>query len=261
MTTLRKKSPRAPSLALDDAIEKALLVYNNEHRHAAPQDAVAQHVGYKSANNGSALSTLASLKYYGLIERVKDGMLAVTQEVEAYKFAPKDEMRRSLIVKWLTTPPLFADLLDQYAGKLPSEATLKYDLIKRGFNPAGADACVSVFTRSVEYAKYYDLHAKSEDSGTETAAAASRLEDAQDEVVEKPSEPMEWSRSLSNAVLHTAAQLPGVTQTLPESDRIPVRLKGGRRAWLEIPVPFYEADKQLLMAQIELLITNDGDEA
>ena len=44
-------------------------------------------------------------------------------------------------------------------------------------------------------------------------------------------------------------------------DRIPVRLNGGRRAWLEIPTPFYLADKKRLNAQIELLLTEDEEAA
>lgn len=40
-------------------------------------------------------------------------------------------------------------------------------------------------------------------------------------------------------------------------DRIPVRLQGGRRAWLWIPTVFYESDKQRLKAQIDLLLTED----
>lgn len=47
-----------------------------------------------------------------------------------------------------------------------------------------------------------------------------------------------------------------------ELDRIPVRLTGGRRAWLVIPTPFYSADKSRLKAQIDLLLTaeEEGDE-
>jgi hypothetical protein len=36
-----------------------------------------------------------------------------------------------------------------------------------------------------------------------------------------------------------------------------VRLDQSRRAWLEIPTPFYEADKKRLKAQIDLLLTDD----
>lgn len=42
-------------------------------------------------------------------------------------------------------------------------------------------------------------------------------------------------------------------------DRIPVRLTAGRKAWLEIPTPFYAADKARLKAQIDLLLAEDDE--
>lgn len=45
-----------------------------------------------------------------------------------------------------------------------------------------------------------------------------------------------------------------------EGDQIPVRLPGGRRAWLIIPTPFFDADKARLKAQIDLLLTQDEED-
>jgi hypothetical protein len=44
------------------------------------------------------------------------------------------------------------------------------------------------------------------------------------------------------------------------ADKIPVRLSKGRRAWIEIPSPFYEADKIRLKKQIDLLLSDDEGE-
>jgi hypothetical protein len=44
-------------------------------------------------------------------------------------------------------------------------------------------------------------------------------------------------------------------------DLIPVRLPQGRRAFLQIPTPFYESDKLRLINQINLLLTDDGEVA
>jgi hypothetical protein len=38
-----------------------------------------------------------------------------------------------------------------------------------------------------------------------------------------------------------------------------VLLPGGRKAWLIVPTPFYEADKARLKAQIDLLLAEDRD--
>jgi hypothetical protein len=42
-------------------------------------------------------------------------------------------------------------------------------------------------------------------------------------------------------------------------DRIPIRLRGGRRAWLEIPTPFYAADKERIKLQVDLLLTEEDE--
>ena len=56
-----------------------------------------------------------------------------------------------------------------------------------------------------------------------------------------------------------AKEYPSHAEVDSDRDRIPVRLDSKRRAWLEIPAPFYEKDKMRLKAQIDLLITDDDD--
>lgn len=247
---IRKKSPRAPSIALDDAIEKANKIYGMERCHAAPVDGVVQHIGYKSASNGAALSVLASLKYYGLLERIKDGMVAVSKDVEAYQFAPSESIKRALTIKWLKSPPVFAELLEKYTETLPSDATLKFELIQKGFSPDSAQVCLQVFQRSVEFAHYFEqsqppLVAFQANGNPEIG------EDDSDLVVD-------------SAVVTPIAAAPTssiVKAALSDDvDRIPVRLAGKRRAWIEIPMPFYEADKERLKKQIDLLLTNDEED-
>lgn len=240
----RKKSPRAPSLALDDAIERALKIYDKERRHAAPTDVVAQDLGYKSANNGAALSAIASLRYYGLLERPQEGQLAVSKDVEVYQFAPSREMRKELEARWLKNPQLFSDLLEKYVDDLPSDATLKFELVERGFNPATADAVISVFRRSVDFVDYFASALPESDSNAPQLVAA---DDGGAGPVVAPAPDELRSDASAMAVSASGA------------DRIPVRLPGGRRAWLEIPTPFYSADKDRLKAQIDLLLAEDED--
>lgn len=247
-TVLRKKSPRAPSIALDDAIDKVGKIYDKDRCHVAPLNGVAQHIGYKSATNGAALSALASLKYYGLLDRPKEGMAAVSKEYEAFRFAPNDTIKRELITKWLKAPPIFAELLDKYTEGLPSDTTLKYDLIQKGFAPAAADVCLQVFRKSVDFARYFEL--------VEQSAAEKEEEESELLIAE------EGISSAGHAQVATPMAVPlqpPPVATSENVDRIPVRLSGGRRAWIEIPAPFYEADKERLKKQIDLLITDDEE--
>lgn len=247
----RKKSPRAPSIALDEALDRVLKAYDKDRLHPAPTDVVAQHIGYKGANSGAALQALASLRYYGLLDRPREGVLAVTKEVEAYKFAPNDEMRYSLLQGFLRRPPLFAELLDKYGSKLPSDANLKFDLIQRGFIPVTANALVGVLRRSVEYVG---------SSPTIDPAVLSGDSLAEDEVPAEVEGQSAYARSSMPVALAHDESVGNPDRPASQThDQIPVRLPGGRRAWLTIPTPFYDSDKQRLKAQIDLLLTEDDE--
>jgi len=230
---VRKKSPRAPSIPLSEAIEAAIKIYEKEHRHSAPTEAVAQHLGYKGANNGAALRLIAAVRYYGLLERPADGQLAVAKEVESYQFAPSEEIRRGLLRQWLKTPPIFGELLEKYPNALPSDQTLRYDLIQKGFLPDAVDSVVAALRNSVEFSHFYDSDSK-----------------------EFGQAPPSTSRPPSETPADVADGRPQVASNM---DRIPVRLPGGRRAFLEIPSPFYEADKERIKKQVDLLLTQEDE--
>jgi hypothetical protein len=245
---LRKKSPRAPSLPLDESVERALKIYDKERRHAAPTDVIAQNLGYKSANNGSALSTIAALRSFGLLEKAQEGKLAVAKDVEAYRFAPTDELRSQLRIKWLKTPNIFSELLEKYEEGLPSDASLRFDLIQRGFTPASAESTLTVLKKSVEFARFF----------AESSSDARKAESLETEA-EADIQPAATSVDVQSRPVESV--LPAAPPVAPDGfDRIPVRLTGGRRAWLEIPTPFFEADKKRLIAQIELILTEDDAE-
>jgi hypothetical protein len=242
---IRKKSPRAPSIPLEEALEKALRVYEKEKRYPAPTEVVAQDMGYKSANNGAALSALASLRYFGLLEKPEDGKLAVSKDVENYQYAPDPKIKSELLLKWLRAPAIFADLLDRYPEGLPSDANLRFDLMNRGFSPAAGDSAVSVFRRSAEFAGYTpsSLQKNESNQGEQLTGEAIMLENG--------------TASVAPHILGVSKPTPPSEFSVDDSDKIPVRLSEGRKAWLVIPTPFYEADKLRLKAQIDLLLTED----
>ncbi len=240
----RKKSPRAPSIPLDEALDKALKIYEKERLHPAPMDVVSQHMGYKDANNGRALGALASLRYYGLVERQNTGLLKVTKDVENYKFAPTEDMRCAYLRQYLASPPLFAELLDRYPAGLPSDDNLRYELIQRDFLPSTAGSLVSIFRRSTEFAQVFSRRPIDEPSSPPL------LEEEEEEALAPVAQPVSAHGRFQPSRDDRASDESG-------HDRIPVRLAGGRRAWLLIPFEFREADKARLKAQIDLLLTED----
>ena len=243
----RKKSPRAPSMALDEALDRAMRAYDKDRLHPSPTEVVAQNLGYKGINNGSALSALASLRYFGLLERPSDGTLAVTKDVETYKFAPDPAQKQAVLERFLKSPGLYADLLEKFPGGLPSDGNLRYDLIQRGFTAQTADVALAAFRRSVDFVGYFSAQR------TVGAPASDPKPEIEEGAPASPASPAEL-------VQRPAAQPKLPADTEDAVDRIPVRLPGGRRAWLLIPTPFFEGDKVRLKAQIDLLLTQDEEE-
>lgn len=243
--SLRRRSPSAPSMALDEALERAVKVYEKEQRHPAPTDVVAQNMGYKSANSGAALRTIAVLTNYGLLERAGSGKLAVSADIESYHYSPSPELKQELLIGWLKSPAIFERLLIKYKTSLPSDSTIRYDLIQEGFKPGTAEAVLRSFKRSVEFAGYFDAQNNSAPAETESLEYEANMDNR-----DSPK---------SNTELRVE-ESPNQAVSQPGCDRIPVRLDPKRRAWLEIPTPFYEKDKDRLKAQIDLLITDDDED-
>lgn len=258
-SNLRKRSPRAPSLTLKDGVERAGKVYEKENRHPTSVNIVAQHIGYKSAESGAARQTLAGLGYYGLLERQPDGRLAVSKSFEEYKFAPTEELRAEILANWLRTPPLFAELLEKYQDKLPSDASLKYELIQKGFNPPTAGECLGIFRDSVDYVKSVapnvvvgeEVASKLGSEVTSVESTGAKDEQAQAFVADFANRHRDSLEGLAGRGMNVVNE--------QSSDKIPVRLANGRKAWLVIPSPFYAADKQRLISQIELLLADDEE--
>ena len=232
-------------MPLDEAIARVQRAYDKEQLRAAPTEVVAQNLGYKGANNGSALSALASLRYYGLLERPKDGHLAVSKDFERFKLAPDALQRQALLTGFLKQPQLYGQLLEKYSGGLPSDADLRGEMVQRGFNAAAAEAALTTFRRSVEFVGM-PVDKAAVPANVASVAAPSRLENRPGVVAILPSDLLVEPSPIASAD--------------ENSDRIPIRLPGNRRAWLVIPTPFFEADKARLKAQIDLLLTQDEED-
>src|SRR5687767_9283903 len=71
------KSPKAPRLTLADAIDAARKLYGEARKSAIKREVAAKPLGFASLN-GSALTALATLKQYGLIDQSTAGTVAVS---------------------------------------------------------------------------------------------------------------------------------------------------------------------------------------
>ncbi len=248
------RSPNYPIQPLEWAVSNALQLLDKEGLHAVPPDIVARNLGYKNASNGKAGRVLANLKAFGVIEKASSGKLAVSQDVQRYKLAPTDSDRKSYLKQWLKTPLLYSKIMGKYENDLPSDAVLLFELVdEHGFNEDAAEKAIKVFRESIDFVKRA-TNGLDNESSEQVPEGDDFATDAGIEVQQMTAQ----SSTTATGVVHERTKK-APPQTNTDNFRYPIRLAGGRIAWIEVPVPFYEADKNKLKAQIEIIGTDDED--
>ena len=164
------RSPSYPDLDLREAIEKVQVVWDRESRNLAPVTTIQEHWGYR-ANTGPALRAVAALKKFGLLEDQGRGatrQARLTDLAESILLDKRESSteRDAAIRNAALTPPIHADLWEQYQGNLPSDATLQFVLTKdRKFSPGGAEALIKEFRATIAFAKLEDAESIAENEG------------------------------------------------------------------------------------------------
>lgn len=247
-------------VSLKVCVERIGKIYDQEGRHPATPDIVCRHLGYKDAGNGAAKQALAALGYFGLLERSQGGRLAVSKSYEEFKFAPNEELKARILKQWLRTPTVFAELLEKFPERLPSEASLKFELIQMEFSSATADECLAAFLDSLQFANVTSDNLVPEGSSDKLSEANINEQNASQATVSVIADAGRAAQKQTQNAIDRTIERGQQAVEEENSDRIPVRLANGRKAWLVIPAPFYEADKRRLISQIELLLADDEQE-
>ncbi len=135
------RSPSYPGLDLDAALVKVKVLYDKERQHATSIVTAFGHLDY-TYGSGAGNVAVAAMKKFGLIEDRGNGenrQIWVTDLAVDILENP-DAQRRSKAKKEAAfTPPIHAALFDQYGMQLPSDANLKWELVRnRSFSETGA---------------------------------------------------------------------------------------------------------------------------
>lgn len=152
------RSPSYPDLDLQEATEKAQVLWDRENRNLAPVTTIQEHWGYK-VNTGPAVRAVAALKKFGLLVDQGRGDSRQARLTELALSIILDERenrseRDAAIREAALTPPIHADLWEQYKGNLPSDSTLQFVLQKeRRFSTRGATALIEEFRSTIAFAK------------------------------------------------------------------------------------------------------------
>ncbi len=145
------RSPSYPAFDLGEAIQKAEAVYKQEKRTATTPEVIASHLGYSQAT-GPGGRAVSALRQYGLLEenagryRISDlgyTLVHFSHDSDDWKLAMMEASRH---------PVLFKELLEKYGDDLPSDATLRNELLGRGFNPSAVSDVVTIFRNTMSLA-------------------------------------------------------------------------------------------------------------
>lgn len=179
----RLRSPNYPAISLAEALARVKQVFEKEHRHWMPKDVLAKHMGY-SGINGASLGAISAMQKYGLLEREADQYKVSDRSIAILH--PRNEMEKSeAIMMAAREPALFADILNDFKGKPPSDDNLRSYLVRRNFNQSSLTGVIQAFRETMDLV--------SAESGGYSAAS----DDFQDDV---PAPPMHQSPPFSSPI-------------------------------------------------------------
>lgn len=151
------RSPAYPYISVQKAIEKAQALYDQEGEYEAPLTSAAGAWGYSPKSSGGR-QTLATMKYYGLIDVSGEGdgrKIRISEIAKRIILDQRedDSEKKSLIRKVALTPTAHKTLYDEYPNGLASDNSVEHFLVfDEGFKSDGAKDLIAEFKETASYA-------------------------------------------------------------------------------------------------------------
>ncbi|GAA2614268.1 hypothetical protein SMC26_24140 [Actinomadura fulvescens] len=228
----RSRSPSYPGISLDVAIQRAKKLYDIEKRHAAPVATIAAHWGYKFGTSSSNTS-IAALKKFGLLadEGARDRRMARLTDL-ALEILLNPQPTGSIRMAALL-PRIHKELYDKYGASLPSDASLKHELIMtRNFTESGADDFISQYKKTLAFAGL-------DEEPTAPAESVAPLRHDEAAVQERSPSPTPSAST--------------VTPTAVDGTTIPIPLVGGMSVAITAQFPISEAAWQQFIRVLDAM--------
>ena len=238
----RTRSPAYPAIDLEQAIEKASILWKRASRHPVQADVVVTFWGYDKGSS-SGLSALSALKKFGLVEDFGKGegrQVKLTDLGISLVFNPdvNSETYTSKLKQAALLPSIHEELWTKYEGNLPHDTVIEhYLVVDRRFNEQYVKSFIDDFRKTLSFAKLQmgDIVAEQEiTSGIQTSGSVQPV----------PTVVMAKQPSQQQAAPIPPNQYPqGVVE-------LPIPLDDGRVA--RIPYPMSEDTFELLVETLKL---------
>lgn len=166
------RSPAYPFLSVQKAIDKARDLYRQESVYAAPLESALKAWGYGPKSSGGR-QTLATMKYYGLIDITGEGEARRVKVSEVARRIILDQReddteKRQLIRKVAMTPVAHRALHEEFPAGLFSEGSVRHFLIfDQGFNEEAASDLLAEFRETASYIGLYEPQKTMDKSASE----------------------------------------------------------------------------------------------
>jgi hypothetical protein len=164
------RSPSYPTLSVQKALEQARALHAQEGDYAAPLSSALSAWGYGPKSSGGR-QTLATMKYYGLLEIEGEGdarKIKVSDLARRIILDQREDQteKRELIRRVALMPAAHKVLYKQYQKGLASDGTVQHFLIfEQGFNTDAARELLTEFKETASYAGLYEPHSDVDKEG------------------------------------------------------------------------------------------------
>jgi hypothetical protein len=151
-TKKRHRSPSYPAIGLRDAVERVRHLYAKDGKAGAPPKIAAVHIGFQTPH-GQAMSVLAALKKFGLLDEVKDRLVPSQRAIEIINLREDDPRRLQALKEAALGPSIYGELVEQHKNTgLPADDVLQSELVTyRDFNPNSVADFVRDFKDTLEF--------------------------------------------------------------------------------------------------------------
>jgi hypothetical protein len=161
----RHRSPSYPAVGLRDAVQRVKSLYQRDGKAGASPKIAAVHIGFQSAH-GQAMSVLAALKKFGLVDSANGRLVPNQRSLEIINLSEDDPRRIQALKDAALSPPIYRELIDQHRETgFPADDVLTSELVTyKGFNPNSVEAFVKDFRDTLAFAGLSELEALKEQS-------------------------------------------------------------------------------------------------
>lgn len=159
------RSPAYPYIPVQKALEQAKALHAQEGEYAAPLASAVAAWGYSPKSSGGR-QTLATMKYYGLIDITGEGdgrKIKVSEIARRILLDQREDQteKRQLIRRVALTPAAHQTLYNEYPKGLASAGSVEHFLIfDQGYNKDAAKELLEEFKQTAQFSGLYEPSAQ-----------------------------------------------------------------------------------------------------